>query len=87
MIPAVSLGQMGAVLASNEGLPEGHYVGFLCLTAVEVGAFKGSLNFVDGSAALDLTGITFPAGIYVPVPFTHLAVTTGNIIAIKAGGI
>jgi hypothetical protein len=87
MIPAVSLGQMGSILASNEGLPAGNYVGFLCLTSVVIGAFKGQITSVDGSPALDLSGITFPAGIYVPVPFTEMAVTTGNVIAIKAGGI
>jgi len=87
MLDAASLGQMGSILATDsEVLPAGQYIGFLCLTDVVLAVFKGHLTNPDGTAPA-ITDYTFPAGMYVPVPFSAATVQTGTLLAVKAGGL
>lgn len=80
-----SLGQNGSTFASGtESITSGNYIGFLCVDDTEIGAFKGQLKDVGETPLTDLTGVVFPAGIYVPVPFLTLTLVSGGIIAIKA---
>lgn len=79
---------MGSVIAvTGDTVPAGQYIGFLCVTDVELAAFKGHLKAIDGSAVSSLASIIFPAGMYVPVPFSTAVVTTGTLIAVKSGGL
>lgn len=88
MLDAASLGQMGSVIAvTGETIPASQYIGFLCVTDVELGNFKGHLKSIDGSPVALLTGVVFPAGMYVPVPFSSATMTSGILIAVKSGGL
>lgn len=79
---------MGSVLVSGtDEVPAGNYIGFLCLTDVTIGAFKGHIQDAFGNPVSDFTGTTFPAGVYVPVPFSYAALASGTLIAIKSGGL
>lgn len=83
MLNAVSLGQMGAVLVEADTFPTGNYIGILCVTDVVFTSFTGQLT--DSGGALTVT--TFPAGMYIPVPFTTAVVSSGTALAIKGGRI
>lgn len=79
---------MGSVIATTgDTVPDSQYIGFLCVTDVEIAAFKGQLKSISGSAVTSLASITFSAGMYVPVPFSTAVITSGTLIAVKAGGL
>lgn len=84
-LDAISVGQYGSVLVTaGQSAPAGNYIGFLAVTDVNITTFKGELTNSSGAAITTLTSYTFPAGIYIPVPFLNLTVNTGTLIAVKS---
>jgi|APGre2960657404_1045060.scaffolds.fasta_scaffold14755_4 hypothetical protein len=77
MINLVALGQVGSTIVSAGDTKEGNYCGFICLADTVLTNLRGS---VDGT---DYTAVTFPAGLYIPIPFNSVTINTGRILAIK----
>lgn len=78
MINAVALGQVGSTLINSTSTVTGKFIGFLCLTDTTITSIKAQLSGDSYS------GVTFPKGVYVPLPFESITLATGTVLAVKA---
>jgi hypothetical protein len=78
MINAVALGQVGSTLITSTSAVTGKFIGFLCLTDTTLTSIKAQLSGDSYS------GVTFPKGAYIPLPFESITLATGSVLAVRA---
>jgi hypothetical protein len=82
MINSIALGNLGAELITDTAVHNNSdFIGFLVIEAAVINTFKGQIS---GNS---ISTVSFPAGVYVPLNFESISLTSGKILCIKAGGL
>lgn len=73
----------GRIIDSSSTIEDAKFQAFLTVTETEISAITQLEGTADITDLSKLVGITIPAGIYLPIPFSAINLTSGVILAVN----